>query len=341
MPIPTVPYNKKRQSLFSSEEDRQLRMLSMDVTMSDRLKESLAEEVGAGAINGPGNPDGTGPYSDTSECPVNPGDEETPAPRGGGMGRGRKVPGVPGTGPRGDTPSCPLTEDVEEDVVELIDDVEYLDEEAIDMAGEQELEKIIDLLTDFLGEEGIEGLEISVKEIPDKEVEEASDKIPGVPAQDGSGGGVGQNKEKGIPGVPSGEGPGKDSPECIINDEDEDEIVEEEIEKRSEEDTEEDTSGIPPWQYSVLKDYFENTDNPSYEDVANKMSEDLGDLTLENYMEAKNKFDAEDGEESVDLEEVELMDVDDGEEKEIAVASKKVTEIFPELNSYQKADMPK
>jgi hypothetical protein len=57
----------------------------------------------------------------------------------------------------------------------------------------------------------------------DEEVEEVSDKIPGVPAQDGSGGGVGQNKEKGIPGVPSGEGPGKDSPECIIN---EDEIEE-------------------------------------------------------------------------------------------------------------------
>jgi len=126
-----------------------------------------------------------------------------------------------------------------------------------------------------------------------------------------------------------------------VQEEEEGEEIEEQEEALEEEDTEEDTSGIPPWQYSVLKDYFENTDNPSYEDVANKMSEDLGDLTLENYMEAKNKFDAEDGEESVDLEEVELMDVDDGEEKEIAVASKKVTEIFPELNSYQKADMPK
>ena len=59
-------------------------------------KESMKKT--AGAILGPGVPDGTGPMSSTPGCPAN-----------FGRGRGRGLGRMDGTGPRGGTPACPVT----------------------------------------------------------------------------------------------------------------------------------------------------------------------------------------------------------------------------------------
>ena len=68
----------------------------------------LAKELTSGDIVGPGVPDGTGPYSGTSECPMTdlPEDDQIPTRR-----RKRRFMHTgpqDGTGPRGGTPECNL-----------------------------------------------------------------------------------------------------------------------------------------------------------------------------------------------------------------------------------------
>ena len=69
----------------------------------------------AGELAGPGVPDGTGPYGDTEECPMNaPGGRRRLRRR-----RLRRTGPQDGTGPRGDTDECPVGEGstfVEDDV---------------------------------------------------------------------------------------------------------------------------------------------------------------------------------------------------------------------------------
>jgi len=178
MPIPTVPFNKKRQSLSLSEEDRQIRMLAMDAVMSNSLKERIAKEIESGKIKGPGVPDGTGPGRDSEECPFNSEVEVAPIGRGlgrgPGLGQGRSIPGVPGTGPRGGTPACPLSQDLEEvdvdDIDEDSEDIQELNEISllddsldVDSLSETDLDKAIDILSGILLREGIDTIEISVK----------------------------------------------------------------------------------------------------------------------------------------------------------------------------------
>lgn len=63
---------------------------------------------GAGAIEGPGIPDGTGPYGGTPECQLWEGETEEDILAGRGAGS-IKGPGIPdGTGPHGGTPECPM-----------------------------------------------------------------------------------------------------------------------------------------------------------------------------------------------------------------------------------------
>jgi len=354
MPIQIVPFNKRRQSIASSEEDGQIRTLSTNATMSNKLKEELAKhfpnsaetencdqgEVEAGVI--PGVPDGTGPRGGTPACPLSV-DEDLPVGRGGG--RGRAVPGVPGTGPRGGTSLCPLsdednTEIITEEITEELEPTEVFDDVSNEKNEEINVEIIpIEEVSDDM--EDTEGLGNIIDKLLDalsnllEEGEEDREGVLDVIVEDGV------NDDK-IPGIPDGTGPGKDSPECPFNQEDDTEEAEDELTKRSK-------SGIPPWQYKILEDYFKDTEDPSLEDINEKMDSNLGEVTIDNFMEAKKIFlgedpkdientesseDVEDSEDSGELEEIQFVhDVKDKENK--TSARSKYQSFFPELLDYR------
>ena len=114
MPIPTVPFNKKRASLSLTREDREVRSLHVDTVMSENLKKGLA------ALKADGVPTddrdipveaGITPGMPTKkESPDNTVDTEVET-KAAPLAPGRRTGPQDGSGPRGDTPACPLTDE--------------------------------------------------------------------------------------------------------------------------------------------------------------------------------------------------------------------------------------
>ena len=123
----------------------------------------------------------------------------------------------------------PITQEIE--IVETETEIKPLEEDSIEEVSEDVFDE--EFTEDDSDEEWAEEVVDEIGTEDDSEdinidmdidgVEEVSEKVPGVPARDGSGGGTGHGKEVGEPGIPSGEGPGADSDECPFNNEDEDE----------------------------------------------------------------------------------------------------------------------
>jgi hypothetical protein len=93
-------------------------------------------------------------------------------------------------------------------------------------------------------------------------------------------------------------------------------------------------SGIPPWQYTALKAYFEGTPEAkrSFENAKKwwLTTNQKGDLLKENYEEAKKKFLKNDNDKKAELVEIKL-------DKKASSNTDKFAQKFPELKNYTKA----
>jgi hypothetical protein len=347
MSIPIVPNKNKNLGKSISDEERQLRVLEGEGMMSQSLNEQikkmaqnptwmdkgLAEEAVL---------DKEVPVEEVEVIEFPGGGGFGPGLGGGGMGRGRAIPGVPGTGPRGGTPACPLSEDSGDEEALIVDDeakeepeifitedddvVEEIEEDA-EVGVQSVISKMEEALSELKGlfdedfdsfnsmEESLEQIRGLINE--DEEFEEVSEKIPGVPAQDGSGGGTGHGKKEGVPGIHSGEGPGKDFSECPMNEKDDD-------------------LDLGAFKETIVKDYFDEVpaSKRSLTDLNSKLAGNISRITKKEYTKlAKKLSTAKPGKTSkkVELIEVELN-------KKASAETDKFTQSFPELRNYKKVE---
>jgi hypothetical protein len=113
----------------------------------------LADLIGqkvciGGSVKGPGIPDGTGPMSGTSSCPMTAEEEEEeeiiPQGRGLGRGMGRRTGPQDGTGPRAEEGTCPLSktsgaeEDEDNPAIQEMEEAKVEEEEEGEMEGDED-----------------------------------------------------------------------------------------------------------------------------------------------------------------------------------------------------------
>ena len=228
MSIPIVPNKNKNLGKTASEEERQLRILEGGGMMSQALDEQIKKM----AQNSNWMNKGLQEQAEIEkDIPISSKDIDVldfprgmgfgPGPEGGGLGRGRSIPGVPGTGCRSESPYCPLnsdeaaedgvadnTEDSAAIVVEdeqgeepevhvtedeaVVEEVEESIEATVEGVVTKMEEAILELKGLFEGETGsFDSMEESLEEIRgligDVAAEEVQEKIPSIQYGDGEG----------------------------------------------------------------------------------------------------------------------------------------------------------
>lgn len=364
MSIPIVPNKNKNLGKTASEEERQLRMLEGEGMMSQALNDQINKMAQ--------NPNWMNQgFQDEAEIEKNIPAEDVdivdfprgrgfgPGPEGGGLGRGRRDPGIPGTGPREGTPACPLSEDNENnDEVAVVVEDELGEEPKVYVTEDEDVIEEIE-----------ESAEATVEGVISK-MEEALSDLKGLFEGDlGSFDSMEESLEEIKKGLIGNESQKEDIAESPEFDEFKDTIVQDYFGEVSEDgrsledlnsriagrvapisrkeyaklakkyskkltktaQNETKRSGIPPWQYTALEAYFKGTPEAerSFENAKKwwQTTNQKGELLKENYEEAKNKF--SENNKKAELVEIKL-------DKKASSKTDKFAEKFPELRSYSK-----